>query len=180
MAGSFCETAAERLVKQEFESVYLATSARVTQALVDAEIDYGVIAIGNSIGGVVLESIYALAPHRLQILERAEIPISQNLMAKSKLGLAEIVQVYSHPQALKQAAEFLQANCPQAELVEAADTALAAQRLAAGELSAATAVIGNIKCAELYGLEVLQVDVQATADNRTQFVLLKRGLDATP
>ncbi len=59
--GSFSEEAAlafcDRHGIDDYELVYLITSARVLQAIDDGDVDYGIMAMENAQGGVVIESI---------------------------------------------------------------------------------------------------------------------------
>ena len=66
--GSFNEQAityyTERENIRDFELVYLYTSENVLQALDKGEIDFGQFAIENSVGGLVSESIHAMAKYK--------------------------------------------------------------------------------------------------------------------
>lgn len=171
--GSFSEIAAKAYFHDgDFEWVYLENSFNVCDALQNKVVDRGVIAIENSIGGMVVETETALGEIPCSILDEITIPIEQCLMVKQGVTLASVTAVHSHTQALKQSDEFLTGNLPGVGRVLEEDTALCAKRLSAGDLPETSAVIGNAACAELYGLHIIQKGVQSTDDNNTRFLVV--------
>jgi chorismate mutase/prephenate dehydratase len=79
--------------------------------------------------------------------------------------------VYSHPQALAQCREWLDRNLPQAQTVEVASTAAAAER--ALEDGAAAAVASEL-AGRLYDLPVLRERIEDFARNVTRFLIIGR------
>ena len=65
----------------------------------------------------------------------------------------------------------------EADIVPYLDTAKAAEDLANGVLSDTTAVIAPRKCAELYGLEILEESIQDLKYNYTMFVVAQKATD---
>ena len=177
-AGSFSETAGQTFIKTaalaDATIAYLIRSENVLAAVENGSVDYGIFAIENSRGGVVTESIYALANHNCEILTLFHIKISQNLLVLPGTTLTDITEIQSHEQALRQCQLYLAkhlSTCPQ---IEADDTAAAAKRLAEGLLPATVAVIGNALCAKLYGLELLAQDIQDLENNITLFAAVRK------
>ncbi len=176
--GSFSEIAAKTYFHDgEFEWVYLETSFNVCDALQNKAVDRGVIALENSIGGMVAETETALGEIPCSILDEVTIPIVQCLMVRKGVSLGSVKAVHSHKQALKQSGYFLTENLPEAERVLEDDTALCAKRLSEGELPETAAVIGNAACADLYGLHILKKGVQSTDDNNTRFLIVSFSRD---
>ena len=66
--GSFSEEAAELFAKnhglENFILEYLISSENVLASLENNKIDFGILAMENAQGGVVIESVNALAGHR--------------------------------------------------------------------------------------------------------------------
>ena len=172
--GSFSEKAghtfAERKGLKEYEIVYLVSSQNVMKAIEAGDVDFGVTAIENSQGGVVLETIHAMAAHRFAIHDLFQIMVIQNLLVKPGTKMTDIKSIHSHQQALRQCRNFLAEHLWGTELVEADDTALSAKRLSEGQLDPGAAVIANAACAELYGLEILQANIQDLKNNLTMFI----------
>jgi prephenate dehydratase len=168
--GSFCEEAAEVFIKNhglkntKFE--YLITSENVFAAIEDMSIRYGVFAMENAQGGVVIESVKALAEHRCKIVEMFYKPISQCLLTLPNILAGDITEIYSHQQALRQCREYLAEHFWTRPL----DTAEAARRLAQGKLPGTAAVIASPSCAKLYGLTILQEAIHDLKNNITLFI----------
>ena len=88
--GSFNEDAARyymsRTPEVPVEIVYLHTTERVLRALHEGEVDRGVFAIHNSVGGMVGESVAAMARYRFAIVEEFAIKIAHALMIADWCG----------------------------------------------------------------------------------------------
>jgi prephenate dehydratase len=172
--GSFSELAAKNFAAaQAIESYtieYLISSKGVLDAISAEQVNYGILAIENSRGGVVLESVKALASHLCHIDDMFQIPISQNLIAAHGVSLEQISAVHSHRQALRQCRDFLGQHLWGKSLVEETDTAESARKLRDGELPKTSAIIANKDCAELYGLQVLEKDIHDLKNNLTLFL----------
>ena len=102
----------------------------VLNSLTDKTIDTGIFAMENAQGGVVIESVEALAKNQCEIVDMFYVEISQNLLALKGVSLGEIDQIHSHEQALKQCKDYLAERFWSKKLIEEDDTAKAAQDLA--------------------------------------------------
>ena len=104
--GSFCEEAAQEFINnhgiEDVEMQYLITSDKVLTELENGTTDYGIFAMENAQGGVVIESVEALATHKCEIVEMFYIPISQNLLTRRGVFIGDITEIHSHQQALRQ------------------------------------------------------------------------------
>ncbi|MEE9189946.1 MAG: prephenate dehydratase domain-containing protein, partial [Candidatus Neomarinimicrobiota bacterium] len=171
--GSFCEEAADVFLLnhglKDTQYEYLITSENVLAAIEKDSIRYGIFAMENAQGGVVIESVEALAEHKCKIVEMFYKPISQCLLTLPNILFGEITEIYSHPQALRQCREYLAEHFWTRPLIDADDTAEAARRLAQGKLPGTAAVIASQNCAELYGLTILQDAVHDLKNNITLF-----------
>jgi prephenate dehydrogenase len=176
--GSFSEEAAHNYITDEklgeIETRPCLSSQEVMVNLATFEIDRGIIAMENARGGVVHESIHALARARCKVRSMFHIQVNQCLITKPGLALDQITEVRSHPQALKQCSKFLKANFARIPQVEAEDTAEAVRKLQAGDYSDTTAVIASARAAELYGLMVGKFGIQDLKDNQTLFLVVER------
>ena len=173
--GSFSEQAGE-LFKQrhsipESDIVPLVSAENVLMSVESGEIDKGIFPIENSNGGIVIEAVHAMAKHRFMIEEMFELDVHHMLLVKPGMTASHIKTVCSHDQALKQCRMYLKRVWPEAEIVPYADTAKAAEDLGNGVLSDTTAVIAPRRCAEIYGLEILEESIQDLKFNYTTFVV---------
>ncbi len=178
MEGSNSEEAAMLLAEKcgfnNFVLVPLISSKNVVSALKSGEVDYGVLAIKNSLGGIVLETKDALESGDFEIIEKQSLQIRHCLFVKNKeIDLSQVVEVVSHVQALAQTKENLAKHYPQMKLVEIEDTAIGAKWLASGEISENTAVICRKNAGEMYGLHLVNEEMQDNLDNFTDFHLYK-------
>ena len=176
--GSFSEEAAKSYCNKfdikEFELDYLISSMNVLDGLTSEAIDIGIFAMENAQGGVVIESVEALAKNQCKIIDMFYIEISQNLLAKNGVALGDIEEIHSHQQALKQCKDYLAEQFWSKKLVEEDDTAKAAQDLSEGKLSENVAVIASKFSAEKYGLNILQKDIHDLKRNLTLFLAVKK------
>lgn len=177
--GSFSEQAGEEYLRQERqvagEIVPLVSAEAVLSAVENNEIDKGIFPIENSNGGIVIEAVHAMAKHRFTIERMFEIDVHHMLLVRPGVTTSHITHITSHDQALKQCRMYLKRAWPEVEISEYKDTAAAAKALHDGELPDTTAVIAPRRCADLYGLEVLEESIQDLKFNYTSFVVAVRG-----
>ena len=180
--GSFNEDAARyymsRTPEVRSEIVYLHTTERVLRALHEGEVDRGVFAIHNSVGGMVGESVTAMARYRFAIVEEFAIKISHALMIGSGADFSKVDTVMAHPQVLRQCRTNLEkkyANLKQTsgegDLI---DQAKVAELLGSGELADSIATMGSRTLADLNGLRVVEDNLQDLDENFTSFLFVER------
>ncbi len=176
--GSFSEEAAKSYCQKfgitDFELEYLISSMNVLDGLTKKTIDTGIFAMENAQGGVVIESVEALAKNQCKIIDMFYVEISQNLLAKDNIALGDIEEIHSHEQALKQCKDYLAEKFWSKKLVEEDDTAKAAQDLAEGKLPDHVGVIASRNSAERYGLNILENDIHDLKKNLTLFLAVER------
>lgn len=172
--GSFSEEAARHYAHQAgiktYRLSFLVTVENVLSALENGEITLGVFPVMNSIGGIVLETVYAMSKHNFSVKKIFHIEIHQNLLVKKGVTPGHITHITSHDQALKQCMQYLKRMWPKVKIEEYEDTAKAAEDLAAGNLPDTTAVIASRAAAHLYKLDILEPSIQDLKDNQTTFI----------
>ncbi|MEE9165961.1 MAG: prephenate dehydratase domain-containing protein [Candidatus Neomarinimicrobiota bacterium] len=175
--GSFCDGAATIFANnhgiEDVRMKYLVSSEAVLGAVENENVDFGIFAMENAQGGVVIESVEALAHHRCEIVEMFYIPISQNLLGKRGVFIGDITEIHSHQQALLQCRDYVAEHFWTRPLIEEDDTAEAARRLKEGKLPETAAVVAPKACADLYGLVLLQENIHDLKNNLTLFVGVK-------
>lgn len=177
--GSFSEKAGEYYIAENKVIngilVPLVSAEAVLSALEDGEIDRGVFPIENSNGGIVIEAVHAMAKHLFSIECMFEIDVHHMLLVKPGVTASHVTSITSHDQAIKQCRMYLKRKWPQADIEVYVDTAKAAEDLGQGTLADTTAVIAPRRCAELYGLEVLEESIQDLKFNYTTFIVAARA-----
>lgn len=175
--GSFSEEAAVYYCQKNkishYELNYLISVDNVLDNLIKGKIQKGIFPVENSNGGIVYEAVYAMAKYIFEIEKMFEIDVKHNLMALQGVDITQIKKIASHPQALKQCRMYLKRKKTGLEIIEWDDTAKAAEDLKNGKLSPDTAVIAPIRCAEIYGLDVIEESIQDLKFNFTTFLAVK-------
>ena len=141
------------------------------QAITAGDADLGMIPIENSVAGRVADIHHLLPTSDLSIIGEFFLPVHHQLLGVRGARLAELKVVQSHVQALGQCRRVLRGLGITAEV--AADTAGSARHVA--ELGDKTrGALASRLAAEIYGLDILQADVEDESHNTTRFVVLAR------
>lgn len=152
--------------------VPLRSFERVLSAVSSGEVDYGFVAIENSIEGTVSVTMDQLVfEQELIIVGEVVIPVTQNLVGPPGLGLDGVKRIVSFPHATGQCRGWLASNLPDVEEVAATSTASAVEQV--GSMNDGhTAAIGTALAASLYGLVVIAPEIEDHPENTTRFVLV--------
>lgn len=174
VAGSFHEDAAQRyFAEEEIDIIECRTFRKVCQLIDNDEADIAVMAIENAIAGSLLENYGLMRDFHLKIIGEIYLHIQMNLMALPGVQREDIIEIHSHPIALKQCAEYIDATFGQISLDDNFDTAGAAKNIAKNKLTN-VASIGNERTAELYGLNILEKSIETNKRNYTRFFILAK------
>ena len=139
--------------------------------LLDNSATDGVMAIENTIAGSIIPNYALIDSNNLQIVGEEYLNIHHHLMALPGQTIKSIKEVWSHPMALLQCKEFFK-KYPHIKLVEDVDTAEVAKRISKENIKGVAAIAPKI-AAEIFGLEVLEDDIQTIKDNSTRFVIVQ-------
>ena len=131
--------------------------------------NYGVVPVENSTEGVVNYTLDILIDSPVHICSEINMDIRHCLLSSDKKE--DIKVIYSHAQSLEQCRNWLDLHLPGVERVPVVSNARACQ-LAKSEPHAG-AVAGKM-AAEVYGLAVLEKDIQDNPDNVTRFLVMGR------
>jgi len=180
--GSFNEEAILDYTKKNriknFKIKYLFTSENVLKDLTDGNIDFGLFAIQNAVGGVVEESTHAMARYKFKIVEEFKILIRHFLMKRKDVQLKSIDTILAHSQNFRQCKNNLKVKYPKTKLLtgegDLMDTAKAAQALLNGKISKNTAILGPKILADIYDFEIIEENMQDIKNNLTTFFLVSR------
>jgi len=165
--GSYCHQAARERFGAATELVPCPSMAEIFSAVDRGEVEAGVVPIENSGEGAVGATQDALLGTSSWVCGEIYLPIRHALLAHSRTSSLRVL--YSHPQALAQCRHWLATRLPGVKLVEVASTAEGARR-ARGEKGAAA--IASPWAAKIYGLKILQRDVQDSVGNSTRFLVV--------
>ncbi|MEY2403985.1 MAG: prephenate dehydratase [Acidimicrobiaceae bacterium] len=156
------------------ELVDLPSITDVIDALAAGDVDLGVVPLENAIEGAVNVTLDTLT-FDADVLIQREIVISvqMNLLGVPGAKLTDIERVLSIPVATAQCRAFLHKELGAATILGANSTAEAARQVI-DDGDVHTAAIGTALAAEIYGLDVLAVDIEDHPENETRFGLIAR------
>ena len=168
--GAFAHIAAGRIFPEsnrisfrDFKSAY--------KSVVNGECDVAVLPIENSYAGEVGQTIDLIFSGVLFINGIYELEIHQNLLGIPGSTVDDITKVISHPQALSQCNDYIKLRGFETE--EANNTAVAAKTVAEAT-DKSLGAIASVETAEIYGLKVLEANVNKSGENTTRFAVLSK------
>lgn len=150
---------------KQFEDVF--------EAVNKGDAKFGVIPVENSTAGSVHESYDLIMKYRFYVVGAYDLKIEHCLCAKENTKYEDIVEVYSHPQALSQCNNFLK-NFDFTG-VNFTNTAAAAKFVAESGKNNIGVICSEL-AAKKYGLRILKRNIQNNNNNRTRFIVISREL----
>lgn len=175
--GAYSQIAAEKLFRHP-EIMYFTGFEGVFSAIEAGLCRYGVLPIENSTAGSVTKVYDLMSRHRFYIVRSLRIKVDHCLLAKKGTVLSDIKEIYSHEQALRQCAGFLE-KMKGVRVIPVENTAVAAETVARSERSD-IAALSSRDCAALYGLSVLSPSVQDKDNNFTRFICISKEPEIYP
>ncbi len=165
--GSFSEKAANQWNKVA-KLRYYDDILDAVDALLRNEVDTSIVPIENSLEGSVTLTLDLLMEHQLKIIGEVTVRIKHCLLSKGD----EIKIIMSHPQALSQCRKYIKTNFKDVEVRPVLSTSQAA-RLASE--SKEIAAIASRESAGIYGLRILDEDIQDANENVTRFIVIGKN-----
>lgn len=174
--GAFAHIAAGRIFP-ESDRVSCRDFKAAYDAVVSGECDVAVLPIENSYAGEVGQSIDLIFSGGLFINGIYELEIHQNLLGIPGATVEDIKKVTSHPQALSQCHDYIKRRGIDAE--DASNTAVAA-KIVADANDKTLGAIASVETAEIYGLKVLEANINKSGENTTRFAVLSKVQASSP
>ncbi len=174
--GAFAYIAAGRIFPKGNRVSYRDFKAAYDSVL-KGESDVAVLPIENSYAGEVGQTIDLIFSGSLFINGIYELEIHQNLLGVPGATVEDIRKVTSHPQALSQCHDYIKMRGFETE--EANNTALAAKTVA-GANDKTFGAIASVETAEIYGLKVIEANVNKSGENTTRFAVLSKVRALSP
>ena len=171
--GAFAHIAAKQIYPNEDLKAYKGFKEAYC-SVASGECSAAVIPIENSFAGEVGQVTDLMFSGDLVIDEVYEMHITQNLLGVPGAKITDIKKVISHPQALGQCEGFIAEHDFETEA--AVNTARAAAAVAK-QNDVHTAAIASLETARLYGLDVIEADINDSKDNTTRFAIFKKKED---
>ena len=167
--GAFAEAALAAYFGEDVMSTNVKDFAEVARMVAEGKADYGVLPIENSTAGFVNGIYDLLERFGLSIVGEQMVKVNQCLLGLPGTDISGIHTVFSHPQGLMQAKEYLEDKSW--KQVSMSNTALAAKKVKEDGDSSQAAVASE-RAAKIYGLEILNPKLNVSDDNTTRFVIV--------
>ncbi len=159
----------------DLEIDYCFTTQKVLESLNSGEIDFGLFAFVNSLGGIVAETASVLGKYSFEVLDNYKTQISHTLMKRSDQHLSQVNQIMAHDQVFRQCANQLRRKYPHLKQIsgtgDLTDNGSIALALSEGKL-ANTAILMSEQMVEIYGFDIIEESLEDRPDNYTTFLLV--------
>ena len=156
---------------------YYGQFADLVQAVAAGKERYGVLPIENSSTGGITEAYDLIHRYDCRIVGEKYLKVEHHLLAWGDAKLEDIRTVYSHPQGLAQCRNYLKTH-PEWDVQPYFSTSQSAQ-LVQKERRKDIAAIANSTAAEMYGLSVLEENINDNVTNFTRFFIIAPRAEET-
>ena len=168
--GAFGESACEAF-NNSYIPVPCLEFSDVFEGVSNGEFDFGIVPIENSSEGAITSVSHLVTEKDVKVVGEVVLPVHHSLLGLSNESLEGVKVVYSHPQALAQCRNYIINS--KLEPRPYYDTAGAAAMIAKEKPTAAAAIAGR-NCSDLYGLKVLDEDIEDSKSNFTRFLVVSK------
>lgn len=168
--GAYSQAALYRYFGEQSNVFHVDTFRDAMEAIEEGSADFAVLPIENSSAGAVSEVYDLLVEFENYIVGEVVLPIRHALAGIPGTKPEEIERVYSHPQGLMQSARFLDEHRSWQQ-ISVANTAVAAKKVLDDGVHTEAAICSEY-AAELYGLEILQREINYNDNNSTRFIVV--------
>ena len=169
--GSFHDIAARQYFEgEQVQLICCSTFEQVYEQIKRDPTVIGLTAIENTIAGSLLHNYELLRDSGTAVVGEHKLHIEHSICCLPEDSWETITEVHSHPVALMQCREFL-ANHPDMKAVEAEDTAGSAEFIQHHGCRG-WAAICHAEAARMYGLKVLQNQIEDNKHNFTRFLVV--------
>lgn len=169
--GTFSHETALEYSPNGSQLIAYPTIPDMVTAVERGELCEAILPIENSLEGGVIPTLDILMDaDEVKITGELIHEIRENLLVKRGTKKEGIKLILSHMQPLGQCRRYLHNNFPGVELRSVNSTAAAAENVM--KSNGTIASIGSAAAAELYGLEILQPDIQDEEGNVTRFIIV--------
>ena len=156
----------------DYESVPCRTFEAALNCVREEEADLAMIPVENSVAGRVADIHYLLGDYDLKIYAEHFQEVKHQLLAKKGTSIDEIKFVRSHSMAIGQCQTAIQKL--DLKPIVMADTAGSAKYISETGTNEDSAIASHL-AAEIYGLEILESDIQDMKHNTTRFLVMSKG-----
>lgn len=169
--GAFAHIATKKLFPTARSFAY-PDFAAAYRAVESGECDAAVLPLENSYNGEVGQVTDLMFSGSLYVNGTLDLAVSQDLLGVEGAAVSDVKKVISHAQALGQCAAYIKEHG--FDECEYVNTALAAKYVAE-QNDKSLAAIASAEAAEIFGLTVLERNINASRMNTTRFAVFSRA-----
>ncbi len=173
--GAYSQQAMNEFFDLSFkDSFHVDTWRLAMDAIKEGKADYAVLPIENSSAGSITENFDLLAEYEYTIIGEYFLKVEHALLGLKGAKIDDIKTIFSHPQAIAQCVAYIRDNHIEWNVEAMHNTAVAAMRVR-DEGDKTQAAIASKLNADIYGLEVLEEQIQDNKNNVTRFVIVGKN-----
>ena len=168
--GSFHDIAKNHLYGPKAPILGRDSFLEVFSDVVNKKVNFGLIAIENSLAGPILENYTHLSNFKVFIIKEVFLKVTHHLISFPNTKLKQIKEVHAHPMTFKQCHKFFAKN-PQIKQVNNPDNALAVKMIKNLNLKN-TAAIASHQAAMLFNMSIIKSNLEDQVNNFTRFLVI--------
>ena len=168
--GSNTEQAMLEYFGKEVDGQGVGSFKTIMEMVKDGTVEYGVLPIENSSTGGITDIFDLLFEYGNTIIGEHCVKIEHVLLAKEGTTLADVKEVYSHPQGILQCRSFFE-NMDEVTLKEFESTSAAA-KYASEHPGKEVAAIASVRAGQYYGLTPIATSISTENKNYTRFIII--------
>ena len=168
--GAYSDLAQNEYFGAQADTKSFDTFEGVFRAVLNGEVEYGVVPIENSYAGSVEQVYDLLNQYDVKIVGEQFIHIENALLGIEGGRIEDIREVYSHDQPFLQCAEYLKRHAHWKQ-IPYYNTAISAKYVAECK-DKRKAAIASEYAGRIYGLQVLEPSISTSGENTTRFIVL--------
>lgn len=166
--ATFSHAAALKRFGTSIEERPCKTIAGVFDEVEKGTADFGVVPFENSSEGVINFTLDRFTTTTATICGEIYNRIELNIISKQD-SLSKVKKIYTHAKPMEQCARWLRDNCADISVIQVSSTGEAA-KLALK--SPTTAAVASMQAADIYGLKVIEKNIEDAPDNETRFLVI--------
>lgn len=167
--GAYSEEAVYQHFPRDTETLPCHSLKEIFEAIESGRATHGMLPVENSTAGSINQSYDLLLEYDLKIWAEVILRVRHCLLANPGTTIEQIRRVRSHPQALAQCERYIASH--NFEPISYYDTAGSARELAENPQPDMAAIASRL-AGEMYGLQVLDADIEDLRFNYTRFFIL--------
>lgn len=170
--GAYSQQAMLNYFGNDVQGSNVVTFREAMEAIRDGKADYAVLPIENTTAGIVNDVYDLLVEFDNYIVDQTDVLVHHALIGTQDAKIEDIKVVYSHPQGLMQCHEFLEEHKDWQQIAQS-NTAGSAKKVLE-ENDKSQAAIAGVVAADIYGLKVLQENINYNSQNTTRFIIVSK------